>query len=45
MSADPKSAKYTVKPSVFFALLGSSQANAALKMWVKSTQGVKNVKV
>jgi len=35
--ADPKSAKNTVKPSVFFALLGFERVKAACKMLVKST--------
>jgi len=38
--SDPKRAKNTVKPSIFFALLRSLCMNAALKMLVKSTQGV-----
>jgi len=37
MHADPKSAKNTVKPSVFFALLGSARIKAARKMLLKST--------
>ncbi len=35
--ADPKSAKKTVKPSVFFVLFGSARAEAAHKVLVKST--------
>jgi hypothetical protein len=34
-SADPKSAKMTVKASVLFALLGSVRVKAAIKMLVK----------
>jgi len=34
---DPKSTKNTVKPSVFFALLGSDGVKALRKMLVKST--------
>jgi len=37
--ADPTSAKNTVKPSVFFALLGSTRLIGACKMLVKSTPG------
>jgi len=37
MKADPKSTKNTVKPSIFFALLGPSSMKAARKMLVKST--------
>ncbi len=34
---DPKSAKNTVKPSVFFMLFGSASVKAFRKMLVKST--------
>jgi len=37
--ADPKSAKNTVKLSVFFALLGSEHVKAARKMSVKLIPG------
>jgi hypothetical protein len=37
--ADPKSAKKTVKFSVFFAILGSACAKAACRMLVKLTPG------
>ncbi len=40
MWSDPKSAENTVKPSVFFALLGSAPEKALCKMLVKSTPGV-----
>jgi len=40
--ADPKSAKETVKLSVFFALLGSALAKAAHKTLVKLTPVEKN---
>jgi len=40
MRADPKSAKSTVKPSVFFALLEYAHVKASIKMLVKSTPGV-----
>jgi len=39
MHPDPKSPKNTVKPSVFFALLGSAHVKAEHKMLVKSTIG------
>ena len=38
-SADPKSAKKTVKLSSFFALLGYASVKAASKMLVKLTPG------
>jgi len=38
-SADPKSAKKTVKLSVFFVLLGSACAKAAHRMLMKLTPG------
>ncbi len=41
--ADPKSAKNTVKLSIFFALLGSVGAIAASKMLMKLTQGAVTV--
>jgi len=34
---DPKSAKKTVKLSVFFSLLGSANAKAARRLWMKLT--------
>jgi len=37
--ADPKLRKKTVKPSVFFALLGLEQVKAARKMLLKLTPG------
>jgi len=37
-TADPKSAKNTLKTSVFFALLGSESVKAFHKMFVKSYQ-------
>jgi len=37
LHTDPKSAKNTVKQSVFFALLGSPNAKAAHKMLMKLT--------
>jgi len=40
MCTDPKSAKKTVKLSVFFALLGYVRAKAARKMLVKLTPDV-----
>jgi len=40
-SADLKSAKNTVKPSVFIALLGSEHVKPARKMLVKLTPGTK----
>jgi len=40
MRADHKSAKKTVKSSVFFVLLGSAHAIATCKTLVKSTTGV-----
>jgi len=44
--ADPKSAKKnTVKPSVFFALVGSARVKAARKMLVKLTLGDSTVSV
>ncbi len=39
MKIDPKSAKNSVKLSVFFALLGSASINAARKMLMKLTKG------
>ncbi len=39
-SEDPNSAKNTVKPSVFFALLGYVSVKAVHKMLVKLTQGL-----
>jgi len=39
--ADPKSAKKTVKLSIFFALLGSALAKAAHRMLMKLTLGVR----
>ncbi len=44
-SADPKSAKNTVKLSVFFVLSGSSQAKASRKMLVKSTPGTEVIRI
>ncbi len=40
MHSDPKSAKYTVKSSVFFKLLGSTCVKAACKMLMKSNPGI-----
>jgi hypothetical protein len=41
----PKTKKNTVKPSVFFALLGSTRVKAAGKALVKSTPGVISTKL
>jgi len=41
MRADPKSAKNTVKQSVFFALLVSARAKAACKMLMKLGLGLR----
>ncbi len=38
---DPKSPKNRVKASFFFALLGSALVNAACKMLLKSTPGIR----
>ncbi len=38
--ADPKSAKKTVKLSVFFALSGSARVKAAHRMLMKLTPGI-----
>jgi hypothetical protein len=43
--ADPKSAKNTVKPSVFFALPGSASAQATCRMLMKLTLSVSMVTV
>ncbi len=43
MHADPKSAKNTVKLSIFFALLGSAGAKAACRMLMKLTRGAVTV--
>jgi len=43
--ADPKRAKNTVNPSVFFALLGSLQAKAFRKMLMKLTPGVNFINI
>ena len=39
MCADPKSAKDTVKPSVFYMLSGSALVKDGCKMLMKSTPG------
>jgi len=41
---DPKSAKHTVKLSLFLVLLGSGHVKAAHKMLVESTPGIHVVK-
>ncbi len=45
MRPDPKSIKNTVKPSVFFALLGSARIKATHKMLVKLTPEITGLKV